>query len=360
MPIAAHVPLAALTTLELGGPAEHFTRVTSRDELHHAVEFARGKGLPLTVLGGGSNIVVSSAGIAGLVVHMATRGISVSPSGGKVHVTAEAGEPWDDFVALNVAAGRAGIECLSGIPGLVGATPIQNVGAYGQEVSSTIASVEVLDLRDGSTATLSHADCAFAYRDSRLKRERGRWTVLAVTFSLEPGGAPTVAYRELEQALAVGPATGATARPRTLAEVRETVLSLRRRKSMVLDPSDENRRSAGSFFTNPILPAAAAESVIALAVAQGMVARAEEVPRYPAGSGKTKLAAGWLIERAGVTKGLRSGAFGVSSKHALALVHHGGGRAEDLRAFAESIRGRVHEVFGVRLDFEPEFIGEGW
>jgi UDP-N-acetylmuramate dehydrogenase len=353
------VALAPLTTLELGGRARHFVEAPDEATILAALAWARARGVPVFVLGGGSNVVVADAGYPGLVLRVATRGRSFVPAGasvpagGEVLVTAAAGEPWDALVAETVARGLAGLECLSGIPGSVGATPIQNVGAYGQEVAETIRSVRVADRRDGSVLALPPAACAFGYRDSAFRRAPERYVVLDVTFALRPGGAPTMRYREL------GEAIGAAGTP-ALATVRETVIALRRRKSMVIDLADPNRRSVGSFFTNPIVADDVAQHLVARAVADGLVRGAEDVPRWPAGPGLVKLSAGWLIERAGIAKGLRAGAVGVSSNHALALVHLGGGTTAELVALARRVRDTVAARFDVTLVPEPIFVGAGW
>jgi UDP-N-acetylmuramate dehydrogenase len=353
--IATDVPLAPLTTLELGGPARFLAEPRTPGEVLEALRWADARGVPLFVLGGGSNLVVGDGGFDGLVVRTSgLRGLRWTEAGdsGEVLVEAQAGEPWDDLVAASVARGLAGLECLAGIPGLTGATPIQNVGAYGQEVAETIRAVEVLDRRTLAVSRLGPGECDFAYRDSAFKRAPDRHLVLSVTFALSKGGPPAVRYGELRAALA---AVGSAAP--TVAEVRTTVLALRRRKSMVLDPADPNRRSVGSFFTNPVLPAARAEEVIARAVAAGAAARPEDVPRFPAGEGLVKLAAGWLIERAGIARGMRRGAVGVSTAHALALVHHGGGTAAELAALAREVRAAVEQRFGVTLVPEPTLLG---
>jgi UDP-N-acetylmuramate dehydrogenase len=235
---------------------------------------------------------------------------------------------------------------------LTGATPIQNVGAYGQEVADTIVSVKVMDRHTRQTQTLLPAACSFAYRSSAFKRDPDRFVVLSVTFALRPGGPPTLRYHELHQAVA-GPAP-------TLSQVRATVLTLRRRKSMVLDPADPNRRSVGSFFTNPVVPVAELTRIVAQALDARLIGRADEVPHFPAGDGQVKLAAGWLIERAGMAKGTRQGAVGVSSQHALALVHHGGGTSAALVALARDIRDQVYQRFGVALLPEPALVGIDW
>jgi UDP-N-acetylmuramate dehydrogenase len=336
------VPLAPLTTLELGGPARHLVEARDEATVVEALRWAAARDVPVFVLGGGSNVVVADRGFDGLVVRVATRGRTFSAAqqsaDGEVRVTAAAGEPWDDLVAETVARGLAGLECLSGIPGLAGATPIQNVGAYGQDVAETIRGVRVLDRASGAIAELAPADCAFAYRDSAFRRAPERHVVLGVTFGLRPGGAPTLRYRELADALA------AAAAP-TLAQTRATVLALRARKSMVIDQADPNRRSVGSFFTNPIVDATVADRL------------PPEAPRWPAGPGRLKLSAGWLIEQAGIAKGTRRDGVGVSTRHALALVHHGGGTTEALVALAREIRAAVASRFGVTLHPEPIFVG---
>jgi UDP-N-acetylmuramate dehydrogenase len=352
-PVRDDVPLAPLTTLELGGRARHLVEAPTEQAVLEALRWAQARGVPAFILGGGSNVVVGDRGFDGLVVRMTARGRAFATEGGETRVTAAAGEPWDDLVADTVARGLAGLECLSGIPGLAGATPVQNVGAYGQEVAETIRAVRVVDRRDGSIAELAPEACAFAYRDSAFRRAPERWVVLAVTFGLRAGGAPTLRYRELADALAGDAAP-------TLATTRATVLALRRRKSMVIDAADPNRRSVGSFFTNPIVAADVAERLAARAAALGLVPAAADVPRWPAGPGRVKLSAGWLIERAGIVKGQRAGAVGVSTRHALALVHHGGGTTAALLALARTVRDAVAARFGVTLAPEPIFVGTTW
>ena len=341
------VPLAPLTTLELGGPARHFVDADDDATILEALRWAEGRRLPAAILGGGSNLVVGDGGFDGLVVRIATRGRRFNPVGGETLVTVAAGEPWDPLVAETVGRGMGGVECLSGIPGLVGATPIQNVGAYGQEVAETIRSVRVLERGTWRTRELLPAECRFGYRDSAFKHEPERFVVLAVTFALRPGAAPTLRYRELAEALP------ASAQP-TLSEARAKVLGLRARKSMLVLPGDPNRRSAGSFFTNPVLEPAEAEAVAARAGDEGSA-----MPRWPAPGGRVKLSAGWLIERAGIGRGLRRGAVGVSSAHALALVHHGGGTTAELLALAREVTAAVRSRFGVELVPEPTFLGLG-
>jgi UDP-N-acetylmuramate dehydrogenase len=280
------------------------------------------------------------------------RGLTVERSGGAVVLSAAAGEPWDRVVDRAVEEGLAGLECLAGIPGLAGATPVQNVGAYGQEVAATIEAVRVLDRRDLTERWMAAEACGFGYRSSALRRAPGRWLVLEVRYRLSPGARPTVAYPELERRV-----RERFAEP-TLADVRETVLELRRSKSMVVDdPADPNRRSAGSFFVNPVLDRAEVGAVADRAVKLGLVADPQDVPRFPAGRGRVKVPAAWLVEASGFHKGYRSGNVGLSTRHALALVHHGGGTAAELVELAGDIRDAVRIRFGVTLRPEPVFVG---
>jgi len=350
--IADQTPLAPLTTLELGGAARHLVTVADEESALEALRWAGARDLPIFVLGGGSNVVISDAGFPGLVIRVALRGLAFDREGegDRTIVRVAAGEPWDAVVAETVRRGLGGLECLSGIPGLAGATPIQNVGAYGQDVSETIVSVRAVDRCSAlplDVVELPAAACAFAYRDSAFKRQPDRWLVLGVTFALRAGGVPVVRYPELANALS------ARAAAPTLADVRDTVVALRRAKSMVIDPADPNRRSVGSFFTNPVVSTAEADRLVARLLAERIVADAGAVPRFPAGAARVKLSAAWLIERAGLSKGLREGAVGISSRHTLALVHHGGGTTAQLLAFAERVRDTVERRFGVRLQREP-------
>ena len=330
----------------VGGPARFFVEAADEATVVEAARWAEARRLSLRVLGGGSNIVVADDGVEALVLHVALRGVSSRDAGGAVEVTAAAGEPWDPLVERAVAGGWAGLECLSGIPGLVGATPMQNVGAYGQEVSQIVTAVRVLDRRSGVIATLSAADCGFGYRTSRFKSdEADRFIVLAVTYRLVPDGAPTIRYADLEKDLA----GRGISRP-SLGDVRTSVLAIRRSKSMVLDPADDNRRSCGSFFLNPIVDAARLAEV-------ERAAGDASVPRWPEGGGRTKLSAAWLIERAGFRRGEGPGPVTLSSRHSLAIVCHDGARAADVTAFAAEIRARVEARFGVRLVLEPVLWG---
>jgi UDP-N-acetylmuramate dehydrogenase len=337
--------LSALTTLRLGGPAGRFVEADTEQALIDAVRAADRAGEPLLVMAGGSNLVVADEGFAGTAVRIVTRG--VTREGAALEVAA--GEAWDPFVARCVADGLTGIECLSGIPGSVGATPIQNVGAYGQEVAETIASVRVLDRRDGEVRELEPADCGFTYRSSAFKREPGRWVVLAVRFVLARSdlSAP-IRYAELARALGVE--LGERAQ---LTDVREAVLALRRRKGMVLDAGDPDTVSAGSFFMNPVLDA---RGFAALEV------RADaSPPAWLQDHGDVKTSAAWLIERAGFHRGYGNPeGIAISSKHTLALTNRGTGTTAELVALAREIAGGVYHAFGVELAPEPVFVGHVW
>jgi UDP-N-acetylmuramate dehydrogenase len=341
------VALASHCTMGVGGPARWYAEARDDAAVLAALDWSKRRGVPLRILGGGSNLVVADAGVDGLVLRVAIRGVTVQEAGSSVELTAAAGEPWDDVVGLAVERGWAGLECLSGIPGLVGATPIQNVGAYGQEVSDTITAVRVLDRAESRTLTLSPAACGFGYRDSAFKsRTPDRYVVLAVTYRLRLGGAPSVRYAELERHLA-----GRGIETPTVADVRQSVLAVRRTKSMVLDPDDPNRRSCGSFFVNPVVPAREADRIAAVAGDSGM-------PRWPEPSGaRVKLAAAWLVERAGFARGLTDGAAGISTRHTLAIVAREGAGAADVVRLARRVRDGVLARFGVRLLPEPVFWG---
>lgn len=337
------VALAPRTTLELGGPAEFFVAIEDDVALGRACEWAKSRGMPLTILGGGSNVLVDDDGVPGLVVAMCSRGIAWHDDGDRVRVRAAAGERWDELVAFAAARGLFGVECLSGIPGSVGATPIQNVGAYGQEVADVITGVRVLEAGASATRWLTPAECGFAYRTSAFKTTRRDDIVLEVEMSLARDAAAPPTHRELVEALDDPTPTAAA--------IRDAVLAVRRRKSMVIDPLDENRRSVGSFFTNPIVSAATAAEVRMRSDA------GDAMPAWPQPDGRVKLAAAWLIEHSGTVRGERYGAVGVSSKHTLALVHHGGGTMRELLALAAMIADRVADRFGVTLVLEPVRLG---
>ena len=341
MRVARDVPLAPLTTLRLGGPARELVEATTEDEL---VEAVRGAPEPLLLLAGGSNLVLPDAGWPGTVVRIATRGVGIEAGG---RVVAQAGEDWDALVARCVAAGLAGVECLAGIPGSVGATPIQNVGAYGQEVADTLVRVRTYDRERDAVTDLEPSQCGFGYRTSAFKREPGRHVVLEVELALAPGelSAP-IRYAELARTL--GLAIGERA---PLADVRRAVLGLRRGKGMVLDPCDVDTVSAGSFFTNPVL------SDEQFAALRRRLAPGDAPPAFPDADGHVKTSAAWLIERAGFQRGYGDGRVRVSSKHTLALTNRGGATTAELIALARELRDGVREAFGVTLEPEPTLVG---
>jgi UDP-N-acetylmuramate dehydrogenase len=333
--------LAPLTTLRLGGPAERMVEARTEEEVVAAVREAPE---PLLVLAGGSNVVVADEGFPGTVVRVLTRG--VERDGERLEV--QAGEPWEPLVAACVAQGLQGFECLSGIPGSTGATPIQNVGAYGQEVAETVESVRVLDRATGRVEEMPAAACGFRYRSS-VFRHHDRRTVLAVTFRLrEDARSGPIRYVELARRLGVP--VGAAA---PLADVREAVLALRRGKGMVVDPEDPDSVSAGSFFTNPILEAKAFAALEARAAP-------DRPPAFPEPDGRIKTSAAWLIERSGFARGYGDGHVGISTKHTLALVNRGGGTTAELMALAREIAAGVRQRFGVALAPEPVLVGHRW
>ena len=363
-PLAEQVPLAGYTTLRLGGPARRFAEAPDDVELIAQVWAADERGEPLLVLGGGSNLVVADEGFPGTVVHVTTRGIRHETDGESVLLTVAAGEDWDTVVAGTVADGLAGLECLSGIPGLAGATPIQNVGAYGQEVAQTLVAVRAYDRERGEVVDRTAAQCGFGYRTSAFKRSlrswvagrpavTGRFVVLRVTFRLERSArSAPVRYAELARALGVSEGDRAP-----LADARAAVLALRRGKGMVLDAADPDTRSAGSFFTNPVLDAAAFAALERAAAA--VCGPGVQVPRFPAGPGQVKVPAAWLIERSGFARGYPGGAGGarISAKHTLALVNPGAATTAGLLALAREVAEGVRKAFGVDLAAEPVLVG---
>jgi UDP-N-acetylmuramate dehydrogenase len=344
-----HVPLAPFTTLGIGGPARHFAEAETESHVVEALDFARKRLLPVFVLGGGSNILVSDAGFKGLVLRIALRGIRRK---GDDLVVACAGEEWDYFVRWCVERNLAGIECLSGIPGSVGGTPVQNVGAYGQEVGEIITMVRAWDRARQQALELTAQDCGFAYRSSVFNAAgRNRYIVLSVTFALRPGAAPRTTYPDLIRHFADRP------NPPGLVDMREAVLEIRRSKSMVIRPEDPNAKSAGSFFKNPFVPEQLAMRAEEAARARGSLQRSEIMPRYPMKDGSVKLSAAWLIERAGFSRGYGTGRVGLSSRHTLALVNRGGATAEELLGLMHKIQDEVRAIFGVILEPEPVFVG---
>ena len=334
--------LADRTTLRLGGPARRLVHARTQEQLVDTVRAADEAGEPVLLVAGGSNLVVADEGFDGTVVSVETEGVRVDADAcSGATVTVAAGESWDALVARAVDEGWVGVEALSGIPGSVGATPVQNVGAYGQEVAQTIASVRCWDRVAEAMKTFAAGDCEFGYRTSRFKRELARFVVLEVTFQLRLGdlGAP-VRYAELARALGVEPGGRAPA-----AQVRQVVLALRRGKGMVLDPEDHDTWSAGSFFTNPVLDPTAAGLLPA------------DAPRWEQPDGSVKTSAAWLIEHAGFTKGYGNERVSLSTKHTLALTNRGTGSTADLLALAAEVQRGVHERFGVWLDHEPMLVG---
>ncbi|MEU6916782.1 UDP-N-acetylmuramate dehydrogenase [Streptomyces olindensis] len=341
-------PLAPLTTFRLGGPATRLITATTDDEVIAVVREADEAGTPLLLIGGGSNVVIGDKGFDGTALVIATQGFSLD--GTKLELAA--GEVWTDAVARTVEAGLAGIECLAGIPGSAGATPIQNVGAYGQEVSSTITEVVAYDRRTGETVTLANEDCAFSYRHSRFKSDPERYVVLRVRFALEDAGGLSAPLRYAETARALGVEAGDRV---PLAQARDTVLKLRAGKGMVLDPEDHDTWSAGSFFTNPILTDA--DFAVFRARVRERLGEGAEPPAYPAGEGHTKTSAAWLIDKAGFTKGYGDGPARISTKHTLALTNRGSATTEDLLALAREVVAGVRDAFGITLVNEPVTVG---
>lgn len=340
---AHDVPLALRTSMEVGGPAAWFAEAHSEGELRQALAWARSRSMPTHILGGGTNVIIADRGVPGLTICTCFAGIEVTQDGGRLQYHVAAGERWDDVVTRAVESDLQGIECLSGIPGLTGATPVQNVGAYGQDVSAVIQRIAVVDRLTGECTTLSNRECGFGYRTSRLKREADRFVVTRVVLSLSPGAPPTLTYADLVQHFA-----NLSQSAPSLAAVRAAVLSVRRRKGMVLDEQSPVKRSCGSFFVNPVL---SREQFIR--VQQSVT---DDVPHYPGHDG-IKVPAAWLVERAGFPRGLTRGSVGVSPFQAQAIVNLGGAEAADVLALAIDIKHAVHRAFGVVLTPEPVFVG---
>jgi UDP-N-acetylmuramate dehydrogenase len=345
-----NIPLAPLTTFKIGGSAKFFVAASDIGQVQEAVRWAQSRSLPLFVLGGGSNLLIADAGWPGLVLKIAIQGIETRAGrdeDGKVLFDVGAGECWDKFVSDAVRARCAGIECLSGIPGSVGGTPVQNVGAYGQEVSETITSVQVLDLKDNQVRDLCSEACQFTYRASIFNTsERGRFIVLRVTYALTPDGAPRFSYADLKRHFAGWQS------PPTLAETREAVRHIRALKGMLIVPGDPDCQSAGSFFKNPVLSSGQHENLEERAAARKLA-----VPSYPALESAKKVSAAWLVEHSGFAKGFGFGRVGISRKHALAIVNRGGASASEVLALKEQIQHRVEEIWGIRLEPEPVMVG---
>jgi UDP-N-acetylmuramate dehydrogenase len=347
MEFLEHVPLAPYTTFQIGGPARWFAEAASEDDVAAGVAFASGRQLPLFILGGGSNLLVSDDGFPGLVLRIALHGIASSQENGRLTVSAAAGEDWDGLVAYAVAANAAGVECLSGIPGTVGGTPVQNVGAYGQEVSQTIVTVRAFDRKALGFIDLPAADCGFSYRRSIFNStQRERYIVSRVDYILRKDGPPSIVYADLARYFA-----GRNGAAPTLEEVRTAVRSIRAQKGMLLVPGDADCRSAGSFFKNPIVPVTALDSL-----SQELGVEKTSIPAYSAQDGEVKLSAAWLIERAGYPKGYVLGNAGISSRHTLALINRGGASAADVVALRDKVTDTIASRFGIRLEPEPVWL----
>ena len=351
MKILEDIALAPFTTFGIGGPARWFVEASSEDEVAEAVAWARERSLPLFVLGGGSNLLVSDAGFDGLVLCVALRGIAAVEDGdGHRIYQAAAGEAWDDCVERSLDENCAGLECLAGIPGTVGGTPVQNVGAYGQEVSLTIERVRAFDLNERVFVEFTAAECGFAYRRSRFNStDRGRFIVTRVDYRLTPGGAPTRHYADVHRSLDADGITNPT-----LAQVAAAVRRIRQSKGMLIVAGDPDCRSAGSFFKNPVISEELFQEIAARSAATP--------PKFPAGpgvddKGRVKIPAAWLIEQAGFHKGYALGAVGISTRHTLALVNRGGATAAEILALAAQISAAVETRFGVQLEREPVLVG---
>ena len=345
-----NIPLAPLTTFKIGGLARYFVAAGDVREVREAVAWAHSRNLPLFVLGGGSNLLVADAGWSGLALKIAIQGIEQrtrAESNGKVLFDVGAGESWDKFVSEAVRARCAGVECLSGIPGSVGGTPVQNVGAYGQEVSQTISSVQILDLHDDQVRELSAPECQFGYRSSIFNTTQyRRFIVLRVTYALTPDCGPCLIYADLKRHF-----NGWESSP-NLAEVREAVRHIRALKGMLIVPGDPDCQSAGSFFKNPVLTEEQHENLKKRAAARRL-----SVPSYPALESRKKVSAAWLVEHSGFAKGFGFGRVGISTKHALAIVNRGGATAADVLGLKEQIQHRVDEIWNIHLEPEPVMVG---
>ncbi len=344
--IEKDILLAPLTTLKIGGKARFFVRAENETDVFEAFEFAAENDLEIFVLGGGSNILIADEGFDGLVLQTAIKGIE--ENGG--NLTVGAGEDWDKFVEFCVKKNLAGVECLSGIPGFVGGTPVQNVGAYGQEVSETIISVRVYDRRTSEIKTLTNEECGFEYRKSIFNTsEKNRFIVLAVTFALEKNGKPKIAYQDLKNYFA--------GKEPNLEDTREAVLNIRRRKSMVIDKNDLNSQSAGSFFKNPIVKNERFQEIEKNCKKLNIIGETDKIPHFPTNENQVKIPAAWLIEKAGFDKGYTKNRVGLSTNHTLALTNRGDATARELIELKNEIQTKVEEIFGIKLFPEPVFVG---
>ncbi|HEV7643913.1 MAG TPA: UDP-N-acetylmuramate dehydrogenase [Pyrinomonadaceae bacterium] len=346
--IQEHISLAPLTTLNIGGEARFFARAENEEQILAGLEFARQRALPVFILGGGSNVLIADDGFDGLVLQMVLGGIAFEES----RVTAAGGEGWDDLVRVCVEKNLAGVECLSGIPGFVGATPIQNVGAYGQDVSETITAVRVYDRETARFETMSNADCGFSYRSSIFNStQKDRYIVTAVTYDLALNGEPSIRYADLKKYFA-----GKNEVP-SLSDVRQAVIEIRAKKSMVISPGDPNSRSAGSFFKNPVVSLEKFDEIQEAAKTLGLTTEGQSVPFFAAGDGEVKVPAAWLIEKSGFQKGYVFGNVGLSENHTLAIINRGNAKAGEVLGLMNAIQAAVRENFGVELKPEPIFIG---
>ncbi len=347
MDVRSGVRLAEWCTLNVGGPAQWFLQARTEDEVLAALAWADARRVPVLVLGGGSNVVIADEGFGGLVVQIAIAGVEVRESGSTVTFGVGAGEAWDPFVARTVGDNCAGLECLSGIPGLVGGTPVQNVGAYGQEVSEVITSVRVVDCRAREKRTMTAAECAFGYRTSRFKHaDAGRFIVTRVEYALTRGGAPTIAYADVVRYF------DGAAVPPTLGDVRQAIIDIRSHKGMVIRDGNPANRSCGSFFVNPVVPRNHFGRIVRTSVP-------EPVPHYPAGDEQVKVPAAWLIEQAGFQRGYVDGRVGISPFQAQGLINRGDASADEIVRLALAIKRAVWDTFAVALVPEPVFVGFG-
>jgi UDP-N-acetylmuramate dehydrogenase len=347
MEFSENIALGPKTTLGVGGPSRWYSEIRTEEELRLAVGFAEECRLPLFVLGGGSNLVISDEGWPGLTLRIQFKGASRRREGDKEVFQAGAGEDWDSLVAQAVEANCAGVECLSGIPGSVGGTPVQNVGAYGQDVSETITKVRAFELASGKFVEFTNTDCGFAYRSSRFNTvDKGKFIITSVSFALRPGGSPMIEYADLKKHFAekqVSP---------TLRETRVAVRAIRHSKAMLIVEGDEDCRSAGSFFKNPVVDIATYERVVTETAGNGLTP-----PKYPAGDGRVKIAAAWLVEQSGLHKGFTLGRVAISRRHALAIVNRGGATAAEVIALKDRVQQQVRDTFGIELQPEPVFVG---
>jgi len=349
--VQENVPLADFTTLKIGGEARYFVQACDEVEVHGALEFAEQNDLNVFILGGGSNVLIADEGFDGLVLQIVLKGISVSREKDNIFfVEAQAGEDWDEFVKFCVEKNLQGVECLSGIPGFIGGTPVQNVGAYGQEVSETIVLVKVLERTSGKIFEMTNRQCGFGYRKSIFNtKEKNRFIVLAVTFALIQNGEPKIIYKDLKDFFGI--------KKPSLKETREAVLQTRRAKSMVIDSQDPNSKSAGSFFKNPLVTKKQYAKITAQAEQSGAISRNENLPNFEVSENQLKIPAAWLIEKSGFQKGFKLGNVGISTNHTLAIVNFGGATAQEILNLKGKIQDKVLKDFAVELIPEPIFIG---